>query len=72
MAFTPTPHPVLVVPSQDKIRSFVERGEEGTAELARILEQREALIRLEKEDPYRYGYEPPHWKDADELWKGCG
>tara|TARA_B100001939_G_scaffold25855_2_gene20964 strand:- start:5556 stop:7187 length:1632 start_codon:yes stop_codon:yes gene_type:complete len=72
MAFTPTPHPVLVVPSQDKIRSFVERGEEGTAELARILEQREELIRLEKEDPYRYGYEPPHWKDADELWKGCG
>ncbi len=72
MAFTPTPHPVLVTPSKERMQSFASRGEEGLTELANALEKREELIRLEKEDPYRYGFEPPHWKDADELWEGCG
>ena len=36
------------------------------------MEQREQLIQLEKDDSYRYGFEPGNWKDADELWKGCG
>jgi hypothetical protein len=72
MAFTPTPHPVLVVPSKARMQEFADRGDEGLDELARALEQREQLIQLEKEDPYRYGFEPANWKDADELWKGCG
>ena len=54
------------------MQEFADRGEEGLDELARALEQREQLISLEKEDPYRYGFEPNNWKDADELWKGCG
>tara|TARA_R110002051_G_scaffold40375_5_gene84123 strand:+ start:9820 stop:11448 length:1629 start_codon:yes stop_codon:yes gene_type:complete len=72
MAFTPTEHPVLVVPSQEKMREFADRGDKGLDELARALEKREELIRLEKNDPYRYGFEPPNWKDADELWEGVG
>ena len=72
MAFTPTPHPVLVIPSQEKMQEFAARGDAGLDELARALEKREELIRLEKEDPYRYGFEPDNWKDADELWKGAG
>jgi len=70
MAFTPTPHPVLIVPSQEKMQKFADRGEEGLTELAQHLEKREELIRLEKQDPYRYGFEPDHWKDADKLWDG--
>ena len=71
MSFTPTPHPVLIVPSKARMQEFADRGEEGLDELARALEQREQLISLEKEDPYRYGFEPDNWKDADELWKGA-
>ena len=70
MAFTPTEHPVLILPSEDMMRDYADRGKEGLDELARLLEKREELIKLEKDDPYRYGFEPDHWKDADELWNG--
>ena len=46
MAFTPTPHPVLVVPSKARMQEFADRGDEGLDELARALEQREQLISL--------------------------
>ena len=52
------------------MREFAARGESGLDELARALEKREELIRLEKSDPYRYGFEPANWKDADDLWEG--
>ena len=52
------------------MQEFAERGDAGLDELAKLLEKREELIRLEKGDPYRYGFEPEHWKDADELWEG--
>lgn len=70
MAFSPTPHPVLVLPTEEQMREFADRGEEGLTDLATRLEKREQLIRLEKDDPYRYGFEPDHWADADNLWKG--
>ena len=68
MAFTPTPHPVLAIPSKERMLEFKKRGKKGLDELAELLKKREELIRLEKNDPYRYGFEPPNWKDADQLW----
>ena len=68
MAFTPTPHPVLAIPSKERMLEFKKRGKKGLDELAELLKKREELIRLEKNDPYRYGFEPPNWKDADRLW----
>lgn len=39
----------------------------GPEKLAEILQLREDKILAEKLDPYRHGYEPFHWKDADKL-----
>lgn len=62
--FKPTPHPVIKMPD---IKMLVERfGVERTAE---ILELREDKILAEQLDPYRHGFEPDHWKDADKLLK---
>lgn len=62
-SFTPTmpDHPVYPVVSIDEVLS-------GDIEeiLDRLL-KREELIRLEKEDPYRYGYEPSGWRLCDLL-----
>ena len=62
--FKPTPHPVMRMPD---LKMLVEKvGLEKTAE---ILELREDKILAEKLDPYRHGFEPDHWKDADALIK---
>ena len=62
--FKPTPHPVIKMPD---IKMLVERfGVEKTAE---ILELREDKILAESLDPYRHGFEPDHWKDADKIIK---
>ncbi|MBK8001714.1 MAG: hypothetical protein IPK15_24175 [Verrucomicrobia bacterium] len=37
------------------------------ARLAEFYTQREKLIRLSEENPFAYGTEPAHWKDADRL-----
>lgn len=67
MAFTPTPHPILVTPTQEDIKRLAERvGAEKTAE---ILTLREDKILAEKLDPYRHGFDLPHWKEADQLLK---
>ena len=42
----------------------------GEKRLKDALEAREQIIELEQADPFRFGYEPPHWKDADELIAG--
>ena len=68
MAFQPTQHPVLAMPSQERMLEFKKRGKKGLDELVEILEKREDLIRLERNDPYRYGFEPENWADADRLW----
>ena len=65
MSFTPTEHPVIPVPTQEQA---VALGPEGLVEL---LEKREELIRREKEDPYRYGYIPDHWKEAERQLEEC-
>lgn len=61
-----TPHPVLKIPTLEEMRILAENH--GPERLREILEMREEKIRLEKEDPYRHGYEPPHWKDADRIF----
>ena len=67
MAFSPTPHPILITPTSDDIKRLVEKvGEERTLE---ILNLREDKIQAEKTDPYRHGFDLPHWKEADELLK---
>ena len=64
LSFKPTPHPVIKMPD---IKMLVEKvGMEKTAE---ILELREDKILAESLDPYRHGFEPEHWKDADSLLK---
>ena len=58
-------HPVLVMPTQEKIKSLVEKH--GKEFVATLLQNREDKIQAEKLDPYRHGYEPKHWADADGL-----
>lgn len=63
--YVPTPHPVMTPPSVADIEALV--AQHGAEEVARRLQLREDKIAAEKSDPYRHGYEPPHWKVADEL-----
>jgi phage terminase large subunit-like protein len=62
-----TPHPVLVMPTADEIRILAEKH--GPEKVAEILSLREDKILAEKLDPYRHGFDLPHWKDADNLLK---
>lgn len=60
-----TPHPILKLPTEQEIAELVKlKGKDVVIEL---LQLREDKIKAEKEDPYRHGYEPFHWKDADKL-----
>jgi phage terminase large subunit-like protein len=61
-----TPHPVMKIPSLEEMKLLAEKI--GPEKLKETLEMREEMIRLEREDPYRHGYEPAHWRDADELF----
>lgn len=62
-----TPHPILILPNKDEIKRLIERlGEEKALE---VLNLREDKIEAEKKDPYRHGFDLPHWKEADELLK---
>jgi hypothetical protein len=55
-----TPHPILEIPSEeDQINMGADR-------LFEYYKHREAAIEREREDPYRYGTELPHWKLLDE------
>jgi phage terminase large subunit-like protein len=63
--YRPAPHPVIPSPSLEDIDALVKMH--GLEETARRLQLREDKIAAEKHDPYRHGYEPKHWKYADEL-----
>lgn len=67
MAFTPTPHPILITPTADDIKRLAEKV--GAERAAEILSLREDKILAEKLDPYRHGFDLPHWKEADQLLK---
>lgn len=58
-----TPHPVLSVPTPEQVAAL---GQRGTLEFYR---KREERIALEKQDPFRYGFEPEWWQRVDESMK---
>ena len=60
-------HPVLNKPREDALRELAEKN--GIDYVAKLIQLREDKIRAEKEDPYRHGYEPFHWEEADKLLK---
>jgi hypothetical protein len=60
-----TPHPVIRLPSTDELKAL--KDQLGAEKLAEILRLREEKILAEKQDPYRHGYEPFHWKAADDF-----
>ena len=60
-----TKHPIIHLPSEEEVLEMVETlGPETTAN---VLERREEKIQAEAQDPYRHGFEPTSWSDADEL-----
>jgi hypothetical protein len=60
-------HPLLLKPTEESLKELIkQKGSEKVLELIRL---REDKIKAEKEDPYRHGYEPFHWKDADNILK---
>ena len=67
MAFQPTPHPILICPTPEDIKRITERF--GADKAVEILNLREDKILAEKLDPYRHGFDLPHWKEADQLLK---
>ena len=67
MAFSLTPHPILITPSTEDIKRLAEKV--GTEKVTEILNLREDKILAEKLDPYRHGFDLPHWSEADDLLK---
>lgn len=61
-----TPHPLLPIPGDDALNYWLTRPD-GAAKLAEYYAQREMLIRLSEQNPFAYGTEPDHWRDADSL-----
>lgn len=64
-----TPHPVIPLPTRPQLQALVAKlGEEAAGrEIAKLHEQREEAIRLEREDPLRHGFEPETFTKAREL-----
>jgi phage terminase large subunit-like protein len=63
--YKPLPHPYIKSPTLEQIRNTVAKY--GLDRTVKALQVREDKIAAEKVDPYRHGYELPHWKQADEL-----
>lgn len=59
--FTPTPHPVLAVPSPAQARALGERAWRET------MARREQIIAEERLDPFRSMWEPSIWQVADAI-----
>jgi phage terminase large subunit-like protein len=60
-SFRPTPHPVLRLPTvQEAVRMGAQKWAEAMA-------RREEIIRAERADPLRSGFEPPVWLLCDCL-----
>lgn len=59
--FTPTPHPVLGMPSPSEAMALGERA------YLELMARREKIIADEKADPFARGWEPPIWKVCDAL-----
>ena len=68
---TPTPHPYYKLPTREQAMTQMARlwQEKGEAWLRGIIEERERLIQLSKEDPLSYGVDLPHWSETRDLLK---
>lgn len=62
-----TEHPVLHKPDAETLRVLVDNN--GVDYVSKLIQLREDKITAEKSDPYRHGYEPFHWDEADALLK---
>lgn len=66
-SFQPTPHPVLKLPATAEEARTLLRRMGGPEPFLEWLHQREEMIRMEKADPFGWGFYLSHWKDADTL-----
>jgi len=58
-------HPIIHLPSEAEIVELATTlGSDGAVQ---VLKRREEKIQAEQNDPYRHGYEPESWVDADKL-----
>ena len=60
------PHPVLPLPTRQQV-AVLNQTAEGRAKLEKELRDRAELIRLEREDPLAYGFEPETYAEARAL-----
>lgn len=60
-----TKHPVIKLPTEAEVLDLAQ--ELGTEAVSEILKRREEKIQAEQNDPYRHGYEPDSWAEADRL-----
>lgn len=60
------PHPVYRTITQEDAK-LILKEKDGEKKLREALQARGTKIGLERNDPYNHGYEPFHWKDAEEL-----
>lgn len=65
LALPVTPHPVIATPDRGAVERLI--GIYGLEETAKLLQDREARIFAEGDDPFRYGIEPAHWATADDI-----
>ena len=62
------PHPIFRLPSREDA-AVACKTPEGEKEFREAMERRGLRIYREQADPFRYGYEPDHWKAAEEILK---
>ena len=62
------PHPIFRLPSREDA-AVACKTPEGEKEFREAMERRGLRIYQEQADPFRYGYEPDHWKAAEEILK---
>lgn len=62
------PHPVYPLPTREQVEVACSTPE-GEAKFREMMQARGDKLRLEQEDPYSNGFEPPHWAEADALLK---
>jgi hypothetical protein len=63
-----TKHPIIHLPTEDEVLGLAQTL--GAERAADVLKRREEKIQAEVTDPYRHGYEPESWADADTLLMG--
>lgn len=62
-------HPVYRLPSREDAALAVKTPE-GEKAFRLAMMKRGEMLYHEHHDPYRYGYEPSHWKEAEKLLEG--